>query len=1117
MSDARAWLDSIGLGKYAEAFDANEVPLALVGELSDDDLREMGLPMGPRRTLLRAARQIAPAPCGAKTPSASSAATPVRGAERRQITVMFCDLVGSTALSERLDIEDMSALLRDYRNAAAAAVERYDGHVAQYLGDGLMTYFGWPSAHEDDAERAVHSALEILKAVKKVPAPAPLKVRIGIATGPVVVGESDTGDAAMPKLAVGETPNLASRVQGLAETDEIIIAEATRRLIGVTFDLDDRGDAELKGILDPVRVWKVRGENQSDKRVGGGQSEQSPDLVGRQAEIALLLDRWLLALDGEGQVVEISGEAGIGKSRLIEELLEGIGDEPHFRLRFQSSPYHANSAFYPLIRQVERAAGFALDDSDTSKLDKLEALLSQGTSSYRHTAALLSPLLNFETGERYPALGLSPQRHKAEIMEAMADYLAGLSEVRPLLVIVEDAHWIDPSSEDAIDQVVSRIATKRVLALITHRPEYRSRWSGLGHATALHLGRLGRRHVASMARQISGDRVLPDAVVERIAERTDGVPLFVEELTRTVIESHAIAGSGDTAEFATPLNEVAVPATLRDSLTARLDRLPAVRDVAQIGACIGRSFSRELLAEVSEIPSDELDAALDELTQSGLVSRTGTTETLGYRFKHALVQDAARDLLLKTRRQAIHRRIGEILERDDTGLVQKAPEVLARHFAEAGLDDRAIEFWRSAGTVGMARFAYVETIEHLTVGLSRLEAIPEGRERDEVELSMQLPLGAAYLQSRGFGRPEVETAYARSLRLAELLGDDRRKFIALYGMSVWQMVRGEPRKSKAIADRLLDVARQTQVPPFQVAADLLYAILIMSMGDNLGARDYFERVLDKVGSIDPATVINLAGGDPECYVQFWLGMLYWKIGYPDRAATFFRKGVERADAVDHPTSRAAARCLGSHTILERGEFVEAAALAREGVKIAKEQGLPDWQAIGLGTLGNALLGLREISEAEETLRLCEDMRNKLGNDLTQTRLYIGRVHLIKNEPREALAIMDETLPRTRASGELWFEAEFVHLRGQALAASGDDNATEAEETFLEAISIASSQGAKSYELRAATSLAEFWRRQGRAQEARDLLAPIYHWFTEGFGTRDLVEAKSLLDTLEGAE
>ena len=746
MSDIRLWLEELGLGQYADAFDENDIRLGILSDLTPDDLKDIGVQsVGHRRALLSAIATLREGAAG--EPGPADPPPPDRDirppeAERRQITVLFCDLVGSTALSAKLDPEELRDVMAVYQNAAGAVIERYDGHVAQYLGDGLMTYFGWPQAHEDDAQRAIRAGLDIIGAVKQIAAPRELLVRVGIATGPVVVGETGSGDASVPKTAVGKTPNLAARVQGLAAPDTVLIAHSTRQLIGGTFALDDLGRHRLKGIGGETGVFRVTGESAALSRFDAAHGAGLTAFVGRESETALLAERWSQAAEGEGHVVLLGGEAGIGKSRILKELRDGVADEPHIRIRYQCSPYHANSAYYPLIEQLERAAGIARDDDTDAKLDKLEAILTQSTDDVAAVVPLIAAMMSLPTA-RYPPLDLSPQMQKDSLIATLADQVAGLARDQPVLMIFEDAHWSDPTTLEAFGAIINRVQDAAVLLVITYRPEFTPPWASHGHVTVHALNRLGRRQGAAMVAKVTGGKPLPDAVLDQIVAKTDGVPLFVEELTKTVLEAGFLKDCGDRYELDGPLPDLAIPATLQDSLMARLDRLSSVKEVAQIGACIGREFSHELLAAVSPLGDNELRDALQQLVGGGLIFVRGIPPRASYSFKHALVQDAAYQSLLKSRCQQFHKSIAQTLENRFPDLKDTAPELIAHHYTEGGLAAPAVGYWRAAGERATDHFAHIEAIDHLRKALTALNTLEASGDYVEQELDLRLGLVAS--------------------------------------------------------------------------------------------------------------------------------------------------------------------------------------------------------------------------------------------------------------------------------------------------------------------------------------------------------------------------------------
>jgi class 3 adenylate cyclase len=794
--DIAAWLRELGLARYEQAFRENDIAPAVLPELTDRDLQDLGVSLGHRRLLLKAIRALADD--GAERhhteASRSPAARPASqsGAERRQLTVMFVDLVGSTALSARLDPEDMGQVIRAYQKCCAEVIRRWDGHVAKYLGDGVLAYSGWPQAHEDAAERAVRAGLAIIAALAELdtPAGAPLAVRVGIATGLVMVGDLVGDDEARERAVVGETPNLAARLQALATPGSVVISQATRRLIGGLFELADLGPKRLKGFAEPLAAWRVEGEGRAEGRFEALHGERLTPLVGREHEVGILLERWTSAKEGDGQAVLLSGEPGIGKSRVVRTLRERLGDEPYVPLSHYCSPHHTNSALYPLIGLLERAARLDREEPPEAQLAKLEAVLGRSSDRLDEAVPLLAALLGIPTGDRYPALNLTPEVLKRRTFQALLDQLAGLGAQQPVLALYEDVHWVDPSTLELLGLIIERIQRLPVLVLITFRPEFQPPWTGHAHVTSLAMSRLGRRQGVDLVARITGSKPLPSAIVEQIVGRTDGVPLFVEELTKTVLESGLLADVGDRYELSGPLPPLAIPTTLHDSLMARLDRLAPVKEVAQIAAVIGREFSHELLAAVTPLSEDKLGEALDQLVTSELVFRRGTPPDATYSFKHALVQDAAYQSLLRSRRQQLHARIAKALEAIPNA-AETQPELLAHHFTEAALARPAVDYWLKAGELAIRRSATVEAIAQLRRGLDQVESLPGDLERASLELDLQTALGGALIAARGFASPETGKAYTRAGELCRQLGQPPQLFRVLYGQYVFHLVRAE--------------------------------------------------------------------------------------------------------------------------------------------------------------------------------------------------------------------------------------------------------------------------------------------------------------------------------------
>jgi class 3 adenylate cyclase/tetratricopeptide (TPR) repeat protein len=1110
--DVAAWLRGLGLDRYAPAFRDNDVDDEVLPELTSDDLISLGVTsVGHRRKLLAAIAALnAGRPAAAVTGTFHDTPEPAAGiGERRQLTVMFCDVVGSTALSARLDPEDLSKLIRSYQACVAITIARFAGFIARYVGDGVLIYFGWPEAGEGDAEQAVRAALAVVDAIDQSPSLIEsLQVRIGIATGLVVVGEPIGTGEARQQTAIGETPNVAARLQALAGPNGVVIDAATRRQIGGLFNCRDLGAIALKGVPTPVSAWQVVEPSSIESRFEALRAGIVTPLIGRDEELDRLLRRWRQATGGEGQLVLLSGEPGIGKSRLTAALSERIGTDPHIRLRYFCSPHYQSSALYPVIVQLERAAGIARDDGPEEKLDKLETLLRP--SADIGDVSLLAELLSVPGGDRFAPLELTPQRKKERTFAALVRQLEGLTRMQPVLVIFEDLHWIDPTSLEFLDLVLARIDRSPVLLAATFRPEFQPPWVGQAHATVIALNRLRRSDGAMMVERLASDiALLPPDVIAEIIERTDGVPLFVEEMTRAVLE----AGTERAGEIASsvPSAVLAVPATLQASLMARLDRLgPGAKTVAQIGATIGREFSYELTGSVGELAEEYLQDALQRLVDAGLVFQRGTPPEAAYLFKHALIQDAAYQSLLKRTRQQYHQRAAKLLEDRFPEVASTQPELVAHHYTQANCPAQAIAFWHRAGVAAASKSANVEAVDQFHRGLAMVEALSDASERTERELDLQMALGPALFATKVRSDPDIGRAYARAWELCQQLGDLSRGFIALRGLQLYHLNRAEMDKSQHFAEEALRVAERHSDAARLVGAHMALGVLLYYQGKLEPALVQFRRGLELF--VPNMQFPDWPGSHPAVQCQFWPMLISWMLGYPDRSLDELKAAVRSAETLGHPLTLAQTLGLAAAFVhIFRHEPPAAAAYAERTLRICEEHSIAQYHAIALCVNGWALSasgesekGLSQIGEGLDSYSLGMNQHILLALQ--------ADAQLASGKPEAALASAAAGLEAVeKAGGSPPLEAELHRLRGEALLGAG--TASDAETAMQQAIDVARRQNAKSWELRGATSLARLRSQQGRREDAVALLAPILGWFTEGFDSADLKAAKVLLEEL----
>jgi class 3 adenylate cyclase/predicted ATPase len=1030
---------------------------------------------------------------------------------------MFCDLVGSTELSTRFDPEDLREVIRAYQNTVAGEIARFEGHVAKFMGDGVLAYFGWPRAHEDEAERAVRAGLAATEVVGRLTAPTnqALAARIGVATGLVVVGDLMGEGAAQEEAVIGETPNLAARLQAVANPGEVVIATSTRRLLGDLFDLADLGQHTLKGLVEPIRAWRVLGESTVEGRFEALHVSGLTPLVGREEELGLLLGRWRQAKEGEGQVVLLSGEAGIGKSRIIQVLRERLADEPHTRLRYYCSPYHANSALYPVIGQLERAAGFQRDDPPELKLDKLEALLRQASSNMREAMPLFSALLSIPTGARYPTLDLTPQQRKPRSFNALLNQLEGLAGERPVLLVVEDAHWIDPTSSELFELVIDRIQDLSVLLVITFRPDLTPPWTGHAHVTSLTLNRLDRKQGSAMVDRVTGGKALPAEVLDQILAKSDGVPLFVEELTKAVLESGLLKERPDRYSMCGPMPPLAIPATLQDSLMARLDRLAPAKAIAQIGAVIGRQFSYELVAAVSPLHDAKLNEALVQLVDSELVFRRGALPGATYAFKHALVRDAAYQSLLRSKRQALHQQVASVLEERFPETAKTEPEVLAHHYTEAGLADQAIGYWQRAGERGVQRSANFEAVKHFECALELLHSDASISERAQKEIDLRLAIGASLIPLKSYGASEVRDAYERAEKLCRQSGNTEGLFPALRGLWNYHVLRCELEQASELAKQLLDLAQGSEKPEHLLMAFRIAGTTYFQVGQVKVGNDYFELGIDQYVPSHAHSSVLLYGEDPGIVCYNYSAWTQDYLGYRDRALSRIEKALTLTRESTNRFSFAFALAYAATLHQFRNEPAATQKCAETAITICEEQGIVQWSAWSAFHRGWALAAQDQAAEGIADIEKGLTMWRTLGARLALPHCLTLLADAYGNagDTKRALEALDEAEAIVEQYNHQSFAAELYRKRGQLMLAKSKQDEVQAERHFLRAIEIARSQEAKTLELRAGTSLARLWRDQGKISEPRDLIQPIFDWFNEGFDTPDLKDAKVLLDEL----
>lgn len=1038
-------------------------------------------------------------------------------AERRHLTMMFCDLVGSTPLASKFDPEEWRDIMRAYYDACGKVIARFDGHIALYLGDGLLAYFGYPLAHEDDAQRAVRAGLGIVEAVGQLNAGltekhgVSLAVRLGCHTGLVVVGElSGTGH---DDMALGETPNIAARLQGIAEPNTLVIGALTHQLLGGLFACRSLGSPPLKGVAEPLDVYQVLNEGTARTRLEAiGVTGLTP-LVGRQTEIQRLQESWAHVVAGRGQVVLLSGEAGIGKSRLVRHISEYASDTA-WLVPFQCSPFYQHTALHPVIDALERVAlGFERHDSATQKMRKLEGWLVQYGQPLADAVPLFASLLSIPLTPEYAPATAPPDQLKQQTLQAIATILLNRAAQQPLLLVMEDLQWVDPTTIELLSLIIEQVPAARIMMLLTFRPDFEPPWTPLAHLTALTLDRLPPDDATELTSRVAGGKTLPADVTGQVVAKTDGVPLFVEELTKMLLESGLLIEHAQRYELTGPLPTLAIPNTLHDSLTARLDRLSPVKSVAQLAATLGRDFSYALLEAVAPWDEHTLQHGLRQLTEAELLYEQGQPPTATYRFKHALIQDAAYQSLLKSTRQHHHQRIAQTLESRFPETVSTQPELLAHHYTEAGLAAKAIPYWQAAGLRALQRYANVEAAAHASRGLELLSTLPDPQQRTKQELSLQIVLGPALSSARG--PQSAEHIYARACELARQVGSTPELFPALSGLQYAQIVRGHMHQARALAEEFLELAEPERDPLILAVGHRMLAYTAWWQGDVIDVRNHSAQALAFYNRDQHRTCVVNYAQDSGVLCGYLSALADWVLGYPTRAADAMERAVAHARGLEHPYSVGITLLFAAQLGQLRRDPETARSQADAAIAISREHGFPAVELWCLLPRGWAFAERGEVAKGIADIREGMERRRSYGMGAVWPWFLVllaeayGRV----GQLAEGLDALAEALEWVQRNDERLYEAEAYRIRGELLLKQDPPDSAAAEQCFQRALEVARQQEAKSWELRAATSLSRLWLQQGKRDAARELLLPVYDWFTEGFDTPDLRDARVLADRL----
>ncbi|MEJ2237561.1 MAG: adenylate/guanylate cyclase domain-containing protein [Gemmatimonadales bacterium] len=1110
MNDMKAWLESIGLAQYADVFHHNDITPDVLDELNERDLAELGVSLGHRKRLLKAIAARRGTGSQANLELAPDYATPT--GERRQLTIMFCDLVGSTQLSVLYDPEDYREIIKRYLDCCEDVIRRFRGYVARYMGDGILVFFGYPQADEHDPERAVRSGLEIIDAVARLDVGPKLQVRVGISTGDVVVGDLVGEGAAQEISAAGRTPNLAARLQALAEPGSVVISESTRKLAGGLFEYADLGSRELKGFDHPVTVYRVIAERSVDSRFEAIRGNRtSTRLLGREHEAESLWRCWRLASEGHGQTVLISGEAGVGKSRLTQALRDRLSREQYQLLRYYGVPYYRDTPLYPVVKSLERGAGFGRDDTSDQKLEKLSVLLGRSSADRADDLQLIAAFMGIPFGERHPPLNLSPERQMDRTLEALEGQLLDLLDDQPVLMVFEDLQWVDSTSLELLQRVAAGLQDLPLMLVMTHRPEFQPQFDPRPNLTRLVLDGLDREQSEALVLDTAGGKPLPREVVDHIVSKTDGVPLFVEELTKSVLESSLLEEKPDHYALSGPLPARALPDTLQDSLMARLDRLGATKQLVQQGSVIGRQFSYALLRAVSRLEDDALNRGLEQMLKAELVSSRGSSPDTVYTFKHALVQDAAYSSLLRGQRRALHARIADSLVEGFPGTVASEPELLARHYTEAGRSADAIPYWQAAGKHAGDRAAYKEAIEHLNAGLGLLDDVPQ-EVRSGLELGLRVLLGHNLTCTLGYAVPAVADTFNRAYELCQSLGDAPELFPVLQGLYRYYLVRAQLDTAQDIARQCVAFGEQTQDTVHLVSGYEFLGYVFYYKGEFWAAARELTRSLDLYEAHRGEGLSYLSPEDPGVSAYSIFGIVNVLLGNITEARRCVQSAIDLARELENPFGSAYAHGYAAHLCDFLEEWDEMARHASEVIDISRKYGFDLWLKVGEANLAIAQGTFNEPHKGIPALEANREQWRSAGIEINSppTVLRLAVCHLMGGDSDSAMSVVEEELEHVEQLGLRFLSASLHQVRGLINQSCGE--LVTAEQDLKRSLRIADDQGSLLLGIRSALSLYDLLVTQNRAGDAKQVLSRLLSLFPEGTEIKEVRRARELVAT-----